>query len=333
MKQLLVIMIALLGLTVMSGCGLQNQINDLKGRADHDETDIGDLKKRVAVLESQMSSAQNQLVVLGDSLNSQGSNLNGQVATINAALAALSQADANQQTQINTINASIISTNAQIAALQSTDVNYQAQLTALNAQLVAQNASLNATITSGNASLQSQINTLNTQVTNALSDASVLAGRVSAVEGDTALLDISVGNLQTDLASTNSLVANYASLGTAAYNQIQSQIASLQSSSVSVNTNVTVLQASVNSALVQIATLQGYQNIVSIKDPCGAQGSYNEVFLKLSTGKYLASFSDNANGLNTRFSVLTDGNFVTTDGSHCYFTVSSGGTVISNEHN
>lgn len=96
---------------------------------------------------------------------------------------------------------------------------------------------------------------------------------------------------------------------------------------------VTILQGQVNSALVQIAVLQGYNNIVEIKDPCGAQGAYNEVLLKLSNGKYLASFSENSQGKNTRFVVLTDGTFQTTDGSGCYFTISDGGTVISNEHN
>ncbi len=101
----------------------------------------------------------------------------------------------------------------------------------------------------------------------------------------------------------------------------------------SILTTMNDLQASINAQTEALAILQGYTNIVSIKDPCGAQSAYNEVFLKLSTGQYLASFSDSASGLNTRFTILTDGSFVTTDGSHCYFTVSNGGTVISNEHN
>lgn len=72
---------------------------------------------------------------------------------------------------------------------------------------------------------------------------------------------------------------------------------------------------------------------VGILDPCGATpGYFNEVFLKLANGQYVASFSDNANGKNTRLALLTDGNFVTTDGTSCYFTVSGAGTVISNEH-
>lgn len=70
-------------------------------------------------------------------------------------------------------------------------------------------------------------------------------------------------------------------------------------------------------------------SITSIVDPCGdAPGIYDEVFLKLANGTLLASFSDNANGNNTRFSVLVPGSYVTTDGSNCHFSVDSAGNVI-----
>lgn len=63
--------------------------------------------------------------------------------------------------------------------------------------------------------------------------------------------------------------------------------------------------------------------IVEIIDPCGQQhpNGYDEVILKLGNGKYLASFSDNANGLNTRFGVLKPGSYVTTDGTNCHFII------------
>lgn len=67
---------------------------------------------------------------------------------------------------------------------------------------------------------------------------------------------------------------------------------------------------------------------VGIVDPCGdAPGIYDEVFLRLANGTLLASFSDNASGKNTRFSVITVGNYVTTDGSNCYFSVDSNGNI------
>lgn len=72
---------------------------------------------------------------------------------------------------------------------------------------------------------------------------------------------------------------------------------------------------------------------VAIYDPCGnTSGIYDEVFLKLANGKYIAVFSDKANGENTRLSLLEDGNYVTTEGSRCYFSVKDNGTTIFNEH-
>lgn len=68
--------------------------------------------------------------------------------------------------------------------------------------------------------------------------------------------------------------------------------------------------------------IPGLDAVAEILDPCGdAPGIYDEVILRLSTGQLLASFSDNASGLNTRFSLLTPGTYVTTDGSACNFKV------------
>ena len=68
--------------------------------------------------------------------------------------------------------------------------------------------------------------------------------------------------------------------------------------------------------------------ITEIIDPCGnASGIYDEVLLKLQSGKILASFSDSANGKNTRLSEITQGNYVATDGSNCHFSVDSLGNV------
>lgn len=71
---------------------------------------------------------------------------------------------------------------------------------------------------------------------------------------------------------------------------------------------------------------------VGIVDPCGdAAGVYDEVFLRLSNGMLLASFSDNDNGKNTRFSLITQGSYKTTDNSSCYFSVDANGNLY-NEH-
>jgi hypothetical protein len=73
-------------------------------------------------------------------------------------------------------------------------------------------------------------------------------------------------------------------------------------------------------------------SVVAILNPCGdAPGIYDEVFLKMQNGTIVASFSDTASGQNTRFSVLTPGNYETSDGDACYFTVDANNN-ITNEH-
>lgn len=71
---------------------------------------------------------------------------------------------------------------------------------------------------------------------------------------------------------------------------------------------------------------------VGIVDPCGAQTSWDEVFLRLRNGLLVASFSSNVNGDNTRFSILRAGNYLTTDQTGCYFSVDIFGQIY-NEHN
>lgn len=72
---------------------------------------------------------------------------------------------------------------------------------------------------------------------------------------------------------------------------------------------------------------------VSIIDPCGTRPSfYNEVFLKLNNGMILVSFSDNSNGNNTRFSLLTAGTYQTTDGDNCTFTINGAGAITYENH-
>lgn len=109
-------------------------------------------------------------------------------------------------------------------------------------------------------------------------------------------------------------------------------VASIQSQLTAAQAALVTQQTSLNAALTSIAVLQGNTSIIAVLDPCGVQGTNaNEVLLKLTDGTLLASFSDSASGMNTRFSVLKDGNYVTSDGTLCFFTVTAG--TLSNEHN
>lgn len=70
---------------------------------------------------------------------------------------------------------------------------------------------------------------------------------------------------------------------------------------------------------------------VTIIHPCSDYKSYSEIFLRLPDNTIVASFSDNTAGSNTRFSILSPGSYMTTDGNHCYFSVDSDGNLY-NEH-
>lgn len=69
--------------------------------------------------------------------------------------------------------------------------------------------------------------------------------------------------------------------------------------------------------------------VTAIKDPCGKQTSFDEVLLILEDHQILAHY---ASGSNQFLTLIGPGNYVTTDGSSCYFTVDVNGNII-NEHN
>lgn len=90
---------------------------------------------------------------------------------------------------------------------------------------------------------------------------------------------------------------------------------------------INALQLTIATNQTQIATLQGYENITSIIDPCTDGPGVDEVLLRTSSGRIIASFSQNASGLNTRFAVIAPGTYGTTDGTGCTFTVNVNGSV------
>lgn len=169
------------------------------------------------------------------------------------------------------------------------------------------------TIVSG-CGLQNQINHLRKKSNEAETRVAILQNRVLDIEG----------NIQNSLALVtgriNSLaltIANTPTLTTVEADAITAQI--------------TALQLNANDLITQLAVVQGVTGIVGIRTPCGASPGLNEVILRLNDGRYLSSYSDNPNGTNTRFIILLDGTYRTTDGRRCVYTVSNYGTVISNE--
>ncbi len=64
--------------------------------------------------------------------------------------------------------------------------------------------------------------------------------------------------------------------------------------------------------------------ITSVIDPCGDQAGFDEVLLKLANGTILAHYSD---GAKQFLVTIGTGNYVTTDGNACYFSVHNDGSV------
>lgn len=79
--------------------------------------------------------------------------------------------------------------------------------------------------------------------------------------------------------------------------------------------------------------VQSQYDIVGVENPCGdAPGIYDEIFLRLRNNTLVASFSDNTNGNNTRFVLITPGTYRTTDGDSCTFTVDSTYHIVNESH-
>lgn len=72
---------------------------------------------------------------------------------------------------------------------------------------------------------------------------------------------------------------------------------------------------------------------VEVIDPCGDMPGVNdEVLLKLPSGMIIALFMDNAGGKNTRLASLSAGDYMTTDGTKCYFRVQADGTITNERY-
>lgn len=170
--------------------------------------------------------------------------------------------------------------------------NEDAQLKALRAQMVAARA-------------LGQAQAL--QIDGLVADITALNSTLTAIQLSLASVIVDVNDLPGQLAT------------------LQAQIDDLVATVNGLSVAQVGAQTDINSLSISIATLQGYHNIVSLVDPCGdAAGKVDEVLLRLSDGSLLASFSDSAAGLNTRFAVIGNGSYSTTDGTGCSFTVNNG---------
>lgn len=69
--------------------------------------------------------------------------------------------------------------------------------------------------------------------------------------------------------------------------------------------------------------------VTEVIDPCGSQGTYDEVLLRMSNGKLLAHY---ASGAAQYLTLIGPGSYITTDNTSCFFSIDSS-MQIYNEHN
>lgn len=108
-------------------------------------------------------------------------------------------------------------------------------------------------------------------------------------------------------------------------NQLVMLRGELNTFEVAVNSQLVYLTNNFLSISNQVSTLdsQTQNSVTEIIDPCGNNPNiYDEVIMKTRNGKFYAYFE---NGNKRYLSLLPPGSYVTTDGSSCYFTISSSG--------
>lgn len=113
---------------------------------------------------------------------------------------------------------------------------------------------------------------------------------------------------------------------------LQSRLSDMQAMIDTSNTQISDLNDELSSLEREMQALDARMleiennvQVLDIIDPCGdAVNIVDEVIFKvahLGEVKYFASFSENSSGKNTRLSLLNSGDYITTDGSNCRFSI------------
>ena len=71
----------------------------------------------------------------------------------------------------------------------------------------------------------------------------------------------------------------------------------------------------------------GADAVLEVMNPCGAQGNYEEVLLKLNDGRIIALF-DGGSNLDRLVVLPVPGTYSTTDGFSCTFSLNANGELL-----
>lgn len=130
-----------------------------------------------------------------------------------------------------------------------------------------------------------------------------------------------------DLVETNILAIEYTNLKIEAVESLQADLNQSQSDElIRLNGNLERLQGATDNFIAQLAQLKAQDNVVVMIDPCPSVKSkdYKEMLFKLESGALVAYFEDGGKRFLT---VLTPGNYRTTDSRQCNFTVDNNNVI------
>ncbi len=141
----------------------------------------------------------------------------------------------------------------------------------------------------------------------------------------------SIENIENQIQFLNNMV----NLMTAQINSLETDIFVLsntqQNNTTVINTlqnNQNALQNQLNTVVADLAALEAQDTVVDYVDPCGDGPGFDEIIMKTSSGKYVAYFqSGNGNNQKRHLTILTPGNYRTTDQQQCNFSVLANGTI------
>lgn len=303
MKKLLVLS---LGLLMLVGCSddrlhvihNNDRVALLEARADLNDSRDSMLEARVTSLEGRMSSLESTVADVQSDLATY------QAAT-NAALADLSATDAALASDIADLVADVADLDARSNALSSDLSDLAGRVTTLETRLQGVEGSYPTLAARLNA-MRNQINGLNSdvnslQVFRALQVAQNLFVQlqIAALDNRIANNSASIGDLITQTQNLSTSITNLTNSTNASIADLQDQIDNIQ-----LNTTVTAISL------------------------CpGNTATYPEQGLVIG-GQIYAVYYGQISGVTQAFlTQLQPGNWVTTDGGNCHFTVNSNGTI------
>lgn len=86
-------------------------------------------------------------------------------------------------------------------------------------------------------------------------------------------------------------------------------------------------QVEINNMVARLAELELQESVSEVLEPCGDSPGFDEVLLRMNSGRLVAYFES---GGNRFLSTLPPGNYRTTDGTNCNFSIDNNRRVCDN---